>query len=197
MYAVAIFLTYNLQFYIPSTLLWPRICRRILYRYNDSAKMKFEIAFRVGLILITCKCIGSNFLFPFIFTHLYTNGAMLSWILMCLLVTVAALIPNLGLVISLGKFIAWLTLTEFRHLVGAIASTALSLIFPPICETLTFWPNNLGRFKWQLVLNICIVLFGLYIFFAGTALSISNIIACIREGTRCDDWSFDFIFLNF
>ncbi|CAF4389115.1 unnamed protein product, partial [Adineta steineri] len=72
-------------------------------------------------------------------------------------------------------------------LVGAVASTALSVIFPPICETITFWPNGLGRFKWQLILNIFIVLFGLYVFVAGTSLSLSNIIACIREGARCND----------
>ncbi|CAF2061238.1 unnamed protein product [Rotaria magnacalcarata] len=110
MYAVAIFLTYNLQFYVPFTLLWP--------------------------------------------------------------LTIAALIPNLGLVISL---------------VGAVASTALSVIFPPICETITFWPNKLGRFKWQLILNLLIIIFGVYVFIAGTTLSISNIVACIREGAGCDD----------
>ena len=52
---------------------------------------------------------------------------------------------------------------------------------------MTFWPNGLGRFKWQLLVNIVIVLFGCYVFVAGTALSISNIVACVREGTRCDD----------
>jgi hypothetical protein len=56
-YAIAIFLTYNLQFYVPFTLLWPRICRKILYKYNDKAKAKFEYIFRIGLILITCKLI--------------------------------------------------------------------------------------------------------------------------------------------
>lgn len=71
-----------------------------------------------------------------------------------------------------------------------MASTALSVIFPPILETMTFWPNKLGRWKWRLILNSCIILFGFYVFIAGTALSISNIVTCIREGTRCDDWSF-------
>ncbi|CAF3648840.1 unnamed protein product [Rotaria socialis] len=81
-------------------------------------------------------------------------------------VTVAALIPNIGLVISL---------------VGAVASTALSVILPPICETITFWSNKLGRFKWQLILNLLIIMFGVYVFIAGTTLSMSNIVACIRE----------------
>ncbi|CAM2696688.1 unnamed protein product [Rotaria socialis] len=64
---------------------------------------------------------------------------------------------------------------------GAVASTALSVILPPICETITFWPNKLGRFKWQLILNLLIIMFGVYVFIAGTTLSMSNIVACIRE----------------
>jgi hypothetical protein len=86
MYAIAIFLTYNLQFYVTSTLLWPRICRKILYKYSDKAKARFEHAFRIGLILITCK-----FCINVLLHHVYSIS-----------VTVAALIPNLGLVISLG-----------------------------------------------------------------------------------------------
>ncbi|CAF1534142.1 unnamed protein product, partial [Rotaria sordida] len=85
---------------------------------------------------------------------------------------VAALIPNLGLVISL---------------VGAVASTALSVIFPPICESITFWPDNLGRYKWQLILNFLIITFGLYVFIAGTTLSLSNIFNCIGNGAQCND----------
>ncbi|CAF0765356.1 unnamed protein product [Didymodactylos carnosus] len=115
MYALAIFLSYNLQFYVPFTLLWPRVCRKVLYKYSDNVVNKFEIGFRLILIILTF-CIAS-------------------------------LIPNLGLVISL---------------VGAIASTALSVIFPPILETITFWPDGLGRAKWMLILNILIVTFGFY-----------------------------------
>lgn len=55
MYAVAIFLTYNLQFYVPFTLLWPRIRRRILYKCHVKTHIIFEYLFRIGLILITCK----------------------------------------------------------------------------------------------------------------------------------------------
>lgn len=70
---------------------------------------------------------------------------------------------------------------------GAVASTALSIIFPPICESMTFWPNNLGRYKWQFFLNLLIISFGLYVFVAGTTLSLSNIVNCVRDGARCDD----------
>lgn len=160
MYAVAVFLTYNLQFYVPYTLLWPRLCRRILYKYDETVVNKCEHGFRIGLIFITCKNKTKHFV--------YSNKT----ILIRILVLIAALIPNLGLVISL---------------VGAVASTALSVIFPPICESITFWPNDLGRYRWQLILNLLIIAFGLYVFIAGTTLSISNIFACIRDGARCDD----------
>ncbi len=73
------------------------------------------------------------------------------------------------------------------NLVGAIASTALSVIFPPICETITFWPDGLGRFKWQLLLNIVIISFGLFVFIAGTTFSLSNIVGCVGNATRCED----------
>jgi hypothetical protein len=105
-----------------------------------------------------------------------------------ILVVVAALIPNLGLVISLGKIyimLIILLINKIVLLVGAVASTALSVIFPPICESITFWPDGLGRYKWQLILNLLIISFGLYVFIAGTSLSVSNIIMCLREGAGC------------
>ena len=55
LYAVAIFLTYNLQFYVPFSLLWPRVCRKILYKYGEETISKCEHAFRIGLIFLTCK----------------------------------------------------------------------------------------------------------------------------------------------
>jgi hypothetical protein len=55
MYAVAVFLTYNLQFYVPYILLWPRITRRFLYKYGEDTVNKCEHAFRIGLIFTTCK----------------------------------------------------------------------------------------------------------------------------------------------
>ncbi len=58
MYAVAIFLTYNLQFYVPYSLLWPRLCRKVLYKYDEDIVNKSEHVFRIGLILITCKSIN-------------------------------------------------------------------------------------------------------------------------------------------
>ena len=54
-YAVAVFLTYNLQFYVPFSLLWPRVCRKILYKYGEDTINKCEHAFRIALVAITCE----------------------------------------------------------------------------------------------------------------------------------------------
>ena len=176
LYAVAIFLTYNLQFYVPFSLLWPRVCRKILYKYGEETISKCEHAFRIGLIFITCKWHRHSLDIWILLRkgreNLLNRRSMPSFCLIS--VMIAALIPNIGLVISL---------------VGAVASTALSVIFPPICESITFWPDGLGRYKWQLVLNILIISFGVYVFIAGTTLSLSNIIACYREGHQCGNWS--------
>lgn len=71
------------------------------------------------------------------------------------------MIPNLGAIISL---------------VGAFSSSALALIFPPIIEIITFWPNKLGHYNWVLWKDILIVLLGFAGFFFGTYASIANII---------------------
>ncbi|XP_023932553.1 proton-coupled amino acid transporter 4-like [Lingula anatina] len=78
----------------------------------------------------------------------------------------AELIPHLGLFISL---------------VGALSSSALALIFPPIMHTLTFWPDRLGVCKWHLFKNILICALGLLGFATGTYVSLSQIIYCFQN----------------
>lgn len=73
----------------------------------------------------------------------------------------AAIIPNLGPIISL---------------VGAVSSSALALIFPPLIEIITFWPNQLGRHNWVLWKDIAIMLFGILGFIFGTYTSLAQIL---------------------
>ncbi|XP_030032127.1 proton-coupled amino acid transporter-like protein pathetic isoform X2 [Manduca sexta] len=73
----------------------------------------------------------------------------------------AALIPNLSGIISL---------------VGAFSSSALALIFPPIIEIMTFWPDQLGKYDWKLWKDVVIIIFGITGFVFGTYTSIENII---------------------
>lgn len=77
------------------------------------------------------------------------------------LVALAAAIPNLGAVISL---------------VGAFSSSALALIFPPLIEIITFWPDRLGKYYWLLWKDVAITVFGIAGFFVGSYVSVLNII---------------------
>lgn len=73
----------------------------------------------------------------------------------------AAVIPHLDLMISL---------------VGALSSSTLALIFPPILDTLSLWPDNLGQYKWKMIKNGILVVFGFVGFIAGSFVSIHEII---------------------
>lgn len=73
----------------------------------------------------------------------------------------AAVIPNLSGVISL---------------VGAVSSSTLALIFPPIIEIVTFWPDRLGQRSWKLWKDVAILLFGITGFVFGTYTSVENLL---------------------
>jgi proton-coupled amino acid transporter len=62
----------------------------------------------------------------------------------------------------------------FISLVGAVGSSTLALIIPPILDQVVFWPEKKSTAK--LVKNGLICFFGIYIFLAGTLVSIENII---------------------
>ncbi|KAL2729438.1 proton-coupled amino acid transporter 1-like isoform X1 [Vespula squamosa] len=77
-----------------------------------------------------------------------------------ILLVLAEAIPELGLFISL---------------VGAVSSTALALLFPPIIELVVCWQNtNLSPF--MVIKDVTIVLIGLLGFATGTYESITAII---------------------
>ena len=60
-------------------------------------------------------------------------------------------------------------------LIGALSSSAIALIFPPILEMLVQWPDGLGKFKWKIVKNILIIIFGFTGFVAGTITTLISI----------------------
>ncbi|KAG1673999.1 Proton-coupled amino acid transporter 1 [Nymphon striatum] len=80
--------------------------------------------------------------------------------------TIAELIPHLDIVIAL---------------VGAVGSSGLALIFPPIIEIATFYPDRYGRLNWILFKDILLCLFGLFGFFVGTYATILNAISRTSE----------------
>jgi len=72
----------------------------------------------------------------------------------------AAAIPRIDLMISL---------------VGAVSSSTLALMAPPIIETVTYWPDC-GKYNWKLYKNGFLVILGFLGFVTGTFVSVSNII---------------------
>ena len=72
-------------------------------------------------------------------------------------------------------------LDDLITLVGAVASSALALIFPPLIETLTYWNDPERKWFWYLprkfwvVKNIAIMAFGILGFALGTFAALHNI----------------------
>lgn len=124
--AVAILLSYSLQFYVPFNIIWPSIERH----FNDDQSRHYaEYITRTLLVFVT-----------FVF---------------------AVCIPNLGAVISF---------------VGAFSSSALALIFPPLIEIITFWPDKMGRRNWMLWKDVMIIVVGFLGFLIGSYISFLNIL---------------------
>ncbi|XP_019875991.1 proton-coupled amino acid transporter-like protein pathetic isoform X2 [Aethina tumida] len=126
MMAIAIFLSYSLQFYVPFNIVWPSVKKH----FEDERSIRLaEYATRTFLVFVTFA--------------------------------LAIAIPNLGAVISL---------------VGAFSSSALALIFPPLIEIITFWPDKLGRSNWVLWKDLSIVIFGFIGFLIGSYVSLLNVL---------------------
>lgn len=77
-------------------------------------------------------------------------------------VILAAVVPKLGPIISLF---------------GAVFSTSLALLLPPLIDYLTFGLNGMGRFYWRLWKNIAIFVLGLIGFVFGTYASLVELFA--------------------
>uniref|UniRef100_A0A023F3A3 Putative amino acid transporter n=1 Tax=Triatoma infestans TaxID=30076 RepID=A0A023F3A3_TRIIF len=123
MMALAIFLSYGLQFYVPMGIIWPPIKNRL----NEETHKIAELIVRTVLVLFTFS--------------------------------LAVAVPDLSIVISL---------------VGALSSSAIALIFPPLIEVITFWDRGLST--GTLIKDIALAIFGFVGFIFGTYVSIYEII---------------------
>ncbi|XP_022129533.2 proton-coupled amino acid transporter-like protein CG1139 [Pieris rapae] len=129
--ALAMLLTYPLQFYVPICITWPGLRKHL----TPNGLVAKELAYRALLVMLT-----------FI---------------------LAESIPELGLFISL---------------VGAISSTALALMFPPLIQlVLEAHRNRLSFFI--ITKNCIIILLGVFIFTTGTYESMTAIVSFFRKGS--------------
>lgn len=86
-----------------------------------------------------------------------------------------ALIPNIGLFISL---------------IGAVAQTTLALMIPPFIEICTFWSHDKERTK-LIIKGIFIFSVGLLGFVTGTVMSIKSIVQFFIDGSEPPSYSCD------
>jgi proton-coupled amino acid transporter len=133
MFAVAMFVTYGVQFYVPIEILWSPLSdylsNQLLYRYG-------EYLLRFVFLVIT--------------------------------LVLSATIPHLDLMISL---------------VGALSSSAIAIIFPPLLEIMTYWnePEQLGRFRWRVLKDVVIMVIGTFGFVIGTVTTIASIVVAFQK----------------
>lgn len=139
MFAVAIFLSYALQLYVPISIIWPFLKKKFdVGQCSSKKQLILELCLRALLVFITF--------------------------------VLASVIPLLHLFIAL---------------VGALASSSLALIFPPIIELVTIWNSNISRSKLNLIIakNIFLVSFGLVGSVIGTYTAGSGIAFCLNHKT--------------
>lgn len=78
---------------------------------------------------------------------------------------IAILIPEIDLVINLF---------------GAVTSTALAIIIPILLDLMVLWPKA-GYPKIRLIKDIIIILFGIYVFAAGSYASLYDIVKYLKK----------------
>lgn len=148
MIAVAIFLTYTLQFYVPMEIVW----KRVRESFSNDNRNVAEYTIRIVLIVSDSFILCSRESQPYSFYS----------ISQCLTVFIAIAIPDIG---------------PFISLIGAVCLSTLGLIFPAIIELVVYWDvPGLGAFKWRLWKNVFLIAFGLFGFVIGTYVSISDIL---------------------
>lgn len=165
--ALGILLTFSLQFYIPIVIMWPKVVKRFgPFQHPVFA----ELGFRTLLVLLTCKYTSSqkNYIQEFTQMYLAHNYFLPILIFISFSVTLAEVIPYLGLFISL---------------VGAVSSTALALMFPPVLELAIRWSIS-DMAPLMVIKNIVIILIGVLGCVTGTYESIVAIVNAIAKGSE-------------
>ncbi|CAF1034919.1 unnamed protein product [Brachionus calyciflorus] len=131
LFAIAIFISYNLQFYVAADIIWAQMSD--LNRSASKAYNLIQNVFRSSLVILT-------FL-------------------------LAIKVPRIDLFISL---------------VGSIASSTLALIIPPVLDLMIFWKSS-NKTLLRFLKNLCVIIFGTYIFISGTWVSLTDIVDYLKN----------------
>ncbi len=152
LFAIAIFISYNLQFYVAAEIIWSAIFR--------SSKYLQSLSVLGNDVIINSQ---NGCLSPTRKLSLFQNSTRIFLVLFTFLLAVS--IPKIDLFISL---------------VGAVASSTLAIIIPPLLDMIVFWTKS-DKSVVKLIKNLLICLFGIYIFVAGTLVSIEDIIDYFKK----------------
>lgn len=155
MIAIAIFLTYALQFYVPMNIIWNNISKH----FSEKTKTLAEYTTRFSMIVSTYLLPHGNI------DVLTTNKLQLNItkheFLQTFTVALAVAIPTIG---------------PFMSLIGAVCVSTLGFMFPAIIEMITYYDRpGFGFLKWILWKDLLLVLCGIAGFVIGTYVSILEI----------------------
>uniref|UniRef100_A0A1B6KF90 Amino acid transporter transmembrane domain-containing protein n=1 Tax=Graphocephala atropunctata TaxID=36148 RepID=A0A1B6KF90_9HEMI len=73
-------------------------------------------------------------------------------------------------------------LSVFISLVGAVSSTALALVFPPLCDLAVRWSDqDFGPFAWRKIVDYITLVVAAFGFCTGTYYSMVEIVSSLRS----------------
>lgn len=154
-FAVAVFITFNLQFLVGCDIIWSYLVRGCSYLRVMSQSTNLLTMENEDAPVTTRKPYFSKI---FIIENIFRTCVII------LTYSLAMVVPRIDLFIAL---------------IGAIASSTLAIIVPILLDLIVFWPMN-NYNKKQLFKDIVILIFGIYIFGAGTYTSMYDIIKYLK-----------------
>jgi amino acid permease len=159
-FALAIFISYNLQFYVAAEIIWAYIFNAS--KFLQELNLKENGVNESRAISTETKPLNENstkrkepkFKWINVIENLFRCALVLFTFLL------AIKVPRIDLFISL---------------VGAVASSTLAIIIPPFMDFVVFW-HGPNKSMLRCIKNVSIILFGIYIFISGTYVSVNDII---------------------
>lgn len=156
LFAIAIFITYNLQFFVAADIIWTYVLRSSKYMQSLSTNSGSFVSLSESQVSDLNRSASKIY-------NLINNVFRSSLVILTFLLAIK--VPRIDLFISL---------------VGAIASSTLALILPALLDLVAFWKSTNKTFS-RLLKNLFIIIFGIYIFVSGTLVSLTDIFNYLKN----------------